>query len=382
MMQILQEKMSLNSSQDKNLILSHSRNYKMDRWITWQEKPTHIMRLVCCLILLACTTVQGQDIHLSQIHASPTFLNPAMTGLYDGDFRLIANYKQQWRNTTANYRTLALGFDSKISDLDNQGFLAVGLNLFSDKAGDLDFSTTSAMLTFSAAKSLDRRGKHMIMMAVQGGLIRNSLDYTMLNVFDPEPSIVAGSTSQVNVMDASAGIAWYSRFDNHLVYGGISASHLGQPDMAMIGRGLNYEEKLQRKFIFHGGGEFKLNNKYTLMPSFITMEQLPHREWLFGSFIRYDHSEYKRDKGSSFYLGAWYRYFLRTDIKSSSDGLVLSARLDQNKLTYAFSYDLNFSSLSRATKGIGGPELSIIYVGRWNGTSKGNSKSKIDCPKF
>ena len=109
------------------------------------------LRLLLIVLLLGSTICRGQDIHLSHIHASPTFLNPAMTGLFNGDYRFAANYKQQWRNTTANYRTLALAFDSRITDLRSTGYLAVGVNLFADKAGDLNFTTTSAALSFAAS---------------------------------------------------------------------------------------------------------------------------------------------------------------------------------------------------------------------------------------
>ena len=46
--------------------------------------------------LLLLTVAEGQDIHFSHIHASPMFLNPAMTGLINHDFRFISNIKSQW----------------------------------------------------------------------------------------------------------------------------------------------------------------------------------------------------------------------------------------------------------------------------------------------
>lgn len=345
-------------------------------------KNTLILCSVLMMSWLWSAPAGAQDIHLSHIHSSPTFLNPAMTGLYDGDFRFAANYRQQWRNTTANYRTLALAFDSRVTDLRDAGYLAVGMNLFADKAGDLDFTTTSAMFSFAAGKALDYKGNHMIMAAVQGGLIQNSIDYSTLYVFDPEPAIGSGAPGRVNAFDASAGLAWYSRFQENFVYGGFSIAHIGAPDLAMIGQSLNYEERLARKYTIHGGGEFKVSDKYTIMPSFIAVEQVPHREIMMGSFFRYDHSEFKRDRGSSVYVGAWFRYFVRTDINSSADAVVVTARLDQNRITYAFSYDINLSTLTRATKGLGGPELSVIYTGRWSSESNKKRRGKIDCPKF
>ena len=40
-------------------------------------------------MIMLSRTAMGQDVHLSHIHASPTFLNPAMVGLMNEDLRLI-----------------------------------------------------------------------------------------------------------------------------------------------------------------------------------------------------------------------------------------------------------------------------------------------------
>jgi len=42
------------------------------------------------LLIINCF---GQDIHLSQFNASPQNLNPAQTGLFDGDWRFVGNHK-------------------------------------------------------------------------------------------------------------------------------------------------------------------------------------------------------------------------------------------------------------------------------------------------
>ena len=51
-------------------------------------------------MLLMTLVLKAQDVHFSHIHASPTIMNPAMTGLFDGDLRLILNYRSQWNNFT------------------------------------------------------------------------------------------------------------------------------------------------------------------------------------------------------------------------------------------------------------------------------------------
>ena len=38
----------------------------------------------------------AQDPNFSQFFASPLTLNPALTGKFDGTFRLAGNYRNQW----------------------------------------------------------------------------------------------------------------------------------------------------------------------------------------------------------------------------------------------------------------------------------------------
>ena len=55
-------------------------------------------KLICtlsiCLTLALCAS--AQDPNFSQFFASPLTLNPALTGKFDGVFRVAGNYRNQW----------------------------------------------------------------------------------------------------------------------------------------------------------------------------------------------------------------------------------------------------------------------------------------------
>lgn len=55
----------------------------------------------------------GQDAHWSQFNDNQLFQSPAHTGQFDGDFRLIGNYREQWRSVTIPYRTCSISLDFK-----------------------------------------------------------------------------------------------------------------------------------------------------------------------------------------------------------------------------------------------------------------------------
>lgn len=346
------------------------------------------MRRLLTFLTLAAGAfgANAQDIHFSQIHASPTFLNPGMTGLFNGDYRVGLNYRQQWRSATANYRTLAASADGRILDLGQTGMLTLGLNVFADRAGDLDFTTSSALLTIGAARRLNDRGDHLISVAIQAGVLHQFVDYSALDVFDVEPVQLNG-TGSAAAPDVSVGVAWTKRVGReHRLYGGGALFHLAEPDLAMVGQVSGYRETLARRGVVHGGGEFRLDDRFRLLPSFIYLEQSPHREITIGSFLRYDYERggKPRPEDGALYLGTWFRWFYRPDINSGSDALVLAARWDKNRVSYGFSYDVNVSTLTRASRGFGGPELSILYTGEraGSGDRSRRARHKVDCPKF
>ena len=45
------------------------------------------------------------DPHFSQYYAYPLWLNPALTGVIDGNMRVNANFKDQWVGIPNGYKT-------------------------------------------------------------------------------------------------------------------------------------------------------------------------------------------------------------------------------------------------------------------------------------
>src|SRR5678810_596663 len=56
----------------------------------------------------------AQDPNFSQFFASPLTLNPAMTGKFDGVYRVAGNYRNQWPTIYNAYTTYTASFDAGI----------------------------------------------------------------------------------------------------------------------------------------------------------------------------------------------------------------------------------------------------------------------------
>jgi hypothetical protein len=96
------------------------------------------MRKVVSLLLLSLCLLStyAQDIHFSQYYASPLTLNPALTGKFDGLWRVNAIYRGQWfaPKDLQPYSTVAGSVDfSLLKDKMKGNALGVGLLVINDQ---------------------------------------------------------------------------------------------------------------------------------------------------------------------------------------------------------------------------------------------------------
>ena len=121
--------------------------------------------LLTVTICVGLTTVTfAQDPNFSQFFASPLTLNPALTGKFDGVYRVAGNYRNQWPTIYNAFTTYTASFDAgilknKIPDYDQFG---VGVLGFADQAGDGVLKTNAAALSIAYHKSLDEDGYNQI----------------------------------------------------------------------------------------------------------------------------------------------------------------------------------------------------------------------------
>jgi len=316
----------------------------------------------------------AQDIHFSQVMNSPLTLNPASTGVFAGDMRAVLNYKSQWMQVTPNaFKTYAFSFDAGLFKGKWQnGYLGVGVSMFSDKAGDSKYGITQGSLSISSVLNMTEFSK--MSAAIQGGFGQRSIDLTPLtwgNQFDglnydsslPTNETFSGSTSKM-IPDFSAGVMWnYGRGElysssNDAVRAnfGVAMYHINQPNQSLIGG--NPADKLYSKFVFHGS-YFKgiPNTNMSLLPYFAILKQGKSKEIMPGFLVKYnlqDASKYTGSiKGMAVYLGGNYRF---------GDALVICTQFDIDKYSVGVSYDLNMSGLKTVSKGMGGLEISLKFM--------------------
>ncbi len=63
------------------------------------------------LVLMFTVATYAQDIHFSQYSASPLTLNPALTGNFNGFYRVSGIYRNQWPKLTSKFVTYSVSAD-------------------------------------------------------------------------------------------------------------------------------------------------------------------------------------------------------------------------------------------------------------------------------
>lgn len=315
---------------------------------------------LCLAGLIAFKGARCQDIHFSQFYAAPLFLNPSLTGSFDGKFRFGANHRNQWASVTEPFVTYIASADAKITHRKHKKrSFGAGLMILRDQAGDSKYGTTAAMASFSATLTLGRDQHHWLSMGLKAGAAQRSLDYSKLyfddqfngNIFDPGN----GSAESLGLQDfvypdAGAGLTWshINRSDLKINIG-LAYDHFNKPRQSFF----EYSDiTLNPRWSVHSAVSVPLPRKRILEPSILLMRQGEYSEVLVGSSynIIFNDNPFAY---SAVNFGLYYRIL---------DAAILKAGIEMRDFSAGISYDFNLSGLHPASNYQGGIELSVNYI--------------------
>jgi type IX secretion system PorP/SprF family membrane protein len=340
--------------------------------IAVMKKLTFI--LSACVIL--ASELKAQDPNFSQFFASPLTLNPALTGKFDGSFRIAGNFRNQWPtiNNAFDTRTASIDFGvmkNRLSEIDQLG---VGILGMTDRAGDGVLVTNYAGVSLAFHKGLDEDGFHQIGAGFQGAFVNKRLDVSKVLFADQlTPLGFTGVTSEVfsnkqisvGYFDMNAGILYNGSTNGYNnFYIGASMYHINRPKESF--RGGDY--LLAARTTIQAGGKIPIGSYHALhFAANHSMQAKAHNTVVGGAFsYNVNNSD---ENPTNFYIGAWYRL---------NDAAIPYVGLEFSGIHIGVSYDANTSSLKPATNARGGMEVSLIYIKK---PSDPNAK-KLNCPRF
>ncbi len=340
------------------------------------------MRKFSIIILasLMLFTAEAQDPNFSQFFVSPLTLNPALTGKFNGDFRIAGNYRDQWPSISKAFITSTASLDmpilrGRISELDTWG---VGILAMTDKTANGILSTNMLSITTAYHKGLDEDGLHQVGIGFQATYNTKRLDGTKLNFEDeldqfggwsiPSGEVINNQMLNLSYFDVSAGFLYNGSTDGfNNFYLGASAYHLNKPRESFTG---DVFYTLNQRYTVHAGGAIPLGDATrTIFLSSLFSHQAGANNIVIGGAVGFALND-EPDNPSNFYAGMWTRF------NNVNDAIIPYVGLEFNGFRLGASYDVNISSLKTASQSRGGLEVSLIFIKRPPGY-KG-----IACPRF
>jgi len=329
-----------------------------------------IKKLIIAFILFSCIgKLKAQDVHLSMYDAAPLFLNPAMTGLFDGEWRLHGQYRTQWKAVNFKpYNSSLISFDKPYK---KWGFGGQISNL---SAGIGNYNVLQGLVSAAYSVPLDFSKHHNISIGVQGGVTQKYVEY-QLHSFDNQYTTLNGGSFNTDLttgetFDAqrfylptvNAGLMYYhakqQSFLNPFI--GVSVFNLIKSKETFF----DEENSTNNRYYIHAGTRVNLTELFYVLPKVLIMNQGNFNEQTFAGDIGY------YLKGADLHLlgGLVYR---------NQDAFVISLGAKKNNITGKVAYDINSSSLTSASTGRGAFEISITYIKH----TKKNKNAKI-CPRL
>lgn len=320
---------------------------------------------------LAAFVGSAQDPQLSQFHAAPQYLNPALTGNTFQD-RIALNYRLQWPGVQPGYATYAMAYDHKFYKT-NSG---LGGMVMRDKAGTYGLTYTTVAMSYSYEARIDR--KRAIRAGIRAG-------YTMRNVSrdgylfadqilrDNAPtSLEQNLIPGTSYVDFAAGALYYTE----QFWAGISVDHLNRPNQSLI---IDGTAQLNMRATVHAGYKFPIDGRIihrseTKMT--VTGQYKAQGKWDqidLGGYI-----EHNRVSGGIWYRGIPIGKAYKPGYENSDAVILMVGFETEFQMRIAYSYDVTISKLT--VKSGGAHELSLIY--EWPQKAKNRKHRVVPCPKF
>ncbi len=319
--------------------------------------------------------VDAQDIHFSQFLSSPLNLNPALPGISGRDIRIAGNYRNQWQTITVPYKTNSLSVDAGFQpQFLGKNRLGLGFLIVNDKAGDADFGSFKAQAFLAYHQSLNLGYPSQLSLGIGGGVVKGNLNPGELyfdsqwdgNKFDPDlPVNQVISRDDAAYPDFVAGLNFMSAFSDQVSFStGFSFFHFNNPSFSFFD---GPELELDKRYLIHGIVDWQMMDNLILSPLFLYMRQGKYNEFDTGLLSTISTNS---PVVPAFYAGSWVRW---------GDAVIFNLGMDYKKLHVGLSYDFNISSVTKASSGFEGFELSVIYlISRKSGV---NVPVKV-CPVF
>jgi type IX secretion system PorP/SprF family membrane protein len=308
--------------------------------------------LLGLLLMMGKASVAQVDPHFSQYYVYPSWLNPALTGVFDGSYRVAGIYRNQWSGVTP-FKTPGVSFD-----MNTNNSISFGGSIMNLKAGDAGYSYLTAYA--SASYSGIRFGinkTQRVVFGMQAGVVNRKFDPSKFTTSENwtntgfQPGLTSENLTRTSsaMFDMGAGALYIDGTPNKKTnfYGGLAVSHLTQPEDDFI---KDADAKLPMRLTLHGGLRVVVNDNWSITPNFLFLSQGTAKETMLGAY-----AQVKASEEADFLFGANYRF---------GDAFAPYIGYYYKNFVLGASYDVNMSDLGKTAKGANSFEISLSFISK------------------
>lgn len=315
----------------------------------------------------------AQDIHFSQFFETPLWRNPSLAGIYTGDIRVQAVYRDQWNSVTDAYRTASVNAEFKMPIGKANDFITTGMQVLYDRAGTIGWTSVHALPVLNYHKSLSDIHNRYLSLGFMGGWVQRRFDPSKVTTNSQYDNGGLGenfSNTQYNYLDGSVGMSFNADINDNPennFFLGAAFHHFNRPKQSFY-RNSNFE--LHPKWVFSGGVHLAVSDY-----SYITIQgdyskQGGFSETVAGGMYGLKVGSDPDNPQYTIHAGGFLRW---------NDALIPAIKIDYTPFSIALSYDVNISKLKPSSYGRGGFEMSVSYIGF---RQRNSTLDALRCPRF
>ncbi|MFC2138647.1 PorP/SprF family type IX secretion system membrane protein [Bacteroidota bacterium] len=321
------------------------------------------LQIIIFLSIFSFYQSKSQELHFSQVFNVPLLINAAQTGIFNTDYRVSGIYRNQWKRIDVPYKTVCFSFDKNQKILND--FIGIGGYFLHDVSGNNNLEINNIYFSLSYYKYFNN---HQVSIGIQPGFVTKQFDTDNIffgSQYDPltgefSHQIPANEEFLLNSIahfDLNAGVFWRSNYGKYFPSAGFSISHLLKPVESF------YEDsdngRIPMKFNFYSNMGIPIKRFMNLAPVIYYSKSGNIQELVSGtniSLLKY----HENNKISSIDLIG----YVRSNAFKNLDALIVGAGINIMGLKATITWDLNISSLRKASNFNGAFEFSVAYNGR------------------
>lgn len=326
----------------------------------------------------ALNKMKAQDHLFSQFFNAPIYLNPSLTGQFEGDLRLGMIYRNQWSALGGDLSYLNAAADIYVPQLSG----GVGLSFNRSSEGTAYLAKNNIAATYSYSIGDD---DFLASFGIQAGFTNRTIDWSKLvfgDQIDRRLGYIPGSVSAADLPEVSNRYFFDPAAGVNVVYRnamfGASLYHINRPDESFSGT----QARLPMRMAINASFKMPLSSSYDYLEeegTFLIPSVIYYKQGNVSSISAGMQFKYK-----GFNAGAWYR----TNQEGGSDAIVLSLildvfikRRDTEKIRVGLSHDATTSKLNY-TNTNGTTEASIGYEKYWKNSTRTKLYNGLRCSSF